>query len=488
LPDDASRRALAARCGPAGVKIMSDERRAEPIGAPRPQYKITNRGQVVLFTLLTLILSALTVWGARVWVRDSETLTFAAGAPNGEEAQFAQHLATVLKTTGSRFRLKIITNSDNAKALSLFERRQADLALLRTDARIPLRARALAIVEHDLVLLISPGNRKIKALEDLKKKKIAVLAEGDNNLAFVRNTLESLDLHDAASHAALAPPGSTPQKLFSSGYGAVIAIFHAATAVKDKRFEQYNKQGNFTLNAIDETKALARKLPGISEETIETGMLSAAPEIPDDDLDTIGLQWLLVAQSQMSSTTAGELARIIYENKSALALDGGFGAKIEPASTDKDAFVMAHRGAAEYINDDTKSFMDRYSDMMYLGAAALSVIGSFFAAVYAKVTRVSPEKASELATAVLSIGEKVEYTHCLDDIEALQGELEKILRGVVIGLRDGTISSEGLETFKLGYEFVRDDIAMRRDYLMRHAADAVAREENVAVVKTARSA
>jgi hypothetical protein len=132
--------------------------------------------------------------------------------------------------------------------------------------------------------------------------------------------------------------------------------------------------------------------------------------------------------------------------------------------------------------------MDRYSDMMYLGAAALSVIGSFFAAVYAKVTRVSPEKASELATAVLSIGEKVEYTHCLDDIEALQGELEKILRGVVIGLRDGTISSEGLETFKLGYEFVRDDIAMRRDYLMRHAADAVAREENVAVVKTARSA
>ena len=42
---------------------------------------------------------------------------------------------------------------------------------------------------------------------------------------------------------------------------------------------------------------------------------------------------------------------------------------------------------------------------------------------------------------------------------------------MVIGLRDGTISGDGLETFKLGYEFVRDDIGMRRDHLKRHAGE-----------------
>ena len=88
----------------------------------------------------------------------------------------------------------------------------------------------------------------------------------------------------------------------------------------------------------------------------------------------------------MSATTAGELARIVYENKSALGLDSGFATQIEPASVEKDAYVMAHQGAADYINDDTKSFMDKYSDMMYLGAAALSVIGSIFAAIYTKIT------------------------------------------------------------------------------------------------------
>jgi TRAP-type uncharacterized transport system substrate-binding protein len=450
---------------------MSAEVPTQPQEPQQPHRAITNRGQVVLFALLTLILTAFTVWAGRTWLKSSETLTFAVGAADSEQAHFAERLAAVLKNTSSPFRLKIVANPDNAKAASLFDRRLADLTLLRTDAKIPPRARALAIVEHDPVLLISPGDKKIKSLDDLKKKKIAVLAEGDNNLAFVRNLLETLDLHDAAQRVQLAPPGSTLQKLFSSGYGAVVAIFHLSNAIKNKSYAQYGKQGSFTLNAIDGANGLARKIPGISDETVEAGMLSSAPEIPDDDLDTVGLEWLLVAQSHMSNSTAGSLARIIYENKSELALDGGFGSKIEPAVTDKDAFVMAHPGARDYINDDTKSFMDRYSDAMYLGAAALSVIGSFFAAIYAQFTRVSPEKAGALATAILTIGEKVEHAHCVDDIELLQTELEAILRGAVIGLRDGTISGDGLETFKLGYEFVRGEIAMRRDYLLRHAGD-----------------
>ena len=261
-------------------------------------------------------------WGGRIWLRNSETLVFAVGDANSLEARFAARLAAVLKNTNSRLRLKIVTNADNAKALAQFDHRQADLAVLRTDAKVPPRARALAILEHDVVLLISPGSKKIKSLAELKKKKIAVLADGESTAAFVRNALEIADGPDAASRVQMAPPNSTLDKLFASGgYGAVIAIAHASTIVKDKSYEQYAKRGGFTVNAIDGSKALARRNPGISEETLTTGMLSPSPAIPDDDLDTIGLQWLLVAQSRMSTTTAGDLARTIYENKAELALD-----------------------------------------------------------------------------------------------------------------------------------------------------------------------
>jgi TRAP-type uncharacterized transport system substrate-binding protein len=464
---------------------MSAEVPTAPAEQPRSQVVRSNRRQILLFGALTLILTAATVWGGRIWLRNSETLTFAVGDANSDEARFATRLAAVLKNSGSRLRLKTVPSADNAKALALFDRRQADLVVLRTDAKVPPRARALAILEHDVLLLISPGSKKIKSLAELKKKKIAVLADSDSSAAFVRNILEISDSSDAASRVQMAPPNSTLDKLFASGgYGAVIAIAHASTIVKDKRYEQYAKRGGFTINAIDESKALARRNPGISEETLATGMLSSAPPIPDDDLDTIGLQWLLVAQSRMSTTTAGDLARAIYEDKTELALADGFASRIEPADTDKDAFVIAHQGAAEYINDDTKSFMDRYSDLLYLGAGVLSVIGSIFAGVYTKVTRIAPEKASELATVILDIGERMQHANSLDALQALQDELEEILRGAVIGLRDGTISTDGLDTFKLGYEFVRDELGMRRESLKRHAGH----DDNVVIVKTAQSA
>jgi TRAP-type uncharacterized transport system substrate-binding protein len=457
----------------------SDTRRS------RPPLLNSNRKQVVLFAALTLLLTIATVWGGRIWLRNSETLTFAVGETNGLEARFAAKLAAMLKATSSRLEIKIIRNVDNTKALAQFERKLADLAVLRTDAKIPPRARSIAILEHDVFMLISPGDKKIKSLAELKKKKIALLTSFSNNLAFVRKVLDIPEGSDASSRLQLAPANSTLDRLFTSGgYGAVIAVDHASTIVKDKSFEQSARRAPFTVNAIDESTALTRRYPGISEETLATGLLSSTPQIPDDDLDTVGLHWLLVGQAAIPANTAGELARTIYENKAELSLDDGFASKIEPADVDKSAFVAAHQGVAEYINDTSKSFLERYSDLLYLAVAALSVIGSIFVAIYTKVTRVAPEKASELATAILDIGERIAHAQTMEALDSLQDELESVLRGAVIGLRDGTISSDGLDTFKLGYEFVRDEIGMRRESLKRQGGH----DDNVVVVKTAQSA
>ena len=57
--------------------------------SPRPSLLGSNRGQMLLFALLTLILTVATVWGGRIWLRNSETLSFAVGDANGPEARFA---------------------------------------------------------------------------------------------------------------------------------------------------------------------------------------------------------------------------------------------------------------------------------------------------------------------------------------------------------------------------------------------------------------
>jgi TRAP-type uncharacterized transport system substrate-binding protein len=323
---------------------MRAEAPAQPAEIPPPRSRVVknNHTQIILFSILTVILTAATVWGGRVWLCNSETLIFAVADVNGPEARFAARLAAVLKNNSSRLRLKIAPNADNAKALAQFDRKEANLAVLRTDAKIPPRARALAILEHDVVLVLSPGGKKIKSVADLKKKKIAVVADSESSVTFVRGALELSDSPEAATRVQMAPPNTSFDKLFASGFGAVVAIEHASKIVKDKRYEQYAKRGGFTLNAVDAAKALASKYPAISEETVATGTLSSSPAVPDDDVATIGLQWLLVAQSRLPTTTAGDLARIIYENKAELVLADGFASKIEPADTDKDAFIVAH--------------------------------------------------------------------------------------------------------------------------------------------------
>ncbi|MBV8926494.1 MAG: hypothetical protein JOZ74_14085, partial [Bradyrhizobium sp.] len=206
-------------------KAMSAQAPAPLVEPPpsRSQVVKSNRLQVLLYAVLTLLLTGATVWGGRVLLTDSETLTFAVGTSNSEEAQFAAKLAAVLRNIHSRLRLKILPSADNAKAVGLFDRRQADLAILRTDSKIPPRARAVAILDHDLVMLLSPGTKKIKSLDDLKKlKKVAILAEADSSAAFIRTIFDLSDSPETASKVQMAPPGATLEKLFASGFGAVI--------------------------------------------------------------------------------------------------------------------------------------------------------------------------------------------------------------------------------------------------------------------------
>src|SRR3954451_7734424 len=80
----------------------------------------SNRRQMLLFAALTLILTIATVWGGRIWLRNSETLVFAVGDANSIEARFAAKLATVLKNNSSKLQLKIVANPDSAKALAQF--------------------------------------------------------------------------------------------------------------------------------------------------------------------------------------------------------------------------------------------------------------------------------------------------------------------------------------------------------------------------------
>ncbi|SEB81527.1 TRAP transporter solute receptor, TAXI family [Rhizobiales bacterium GAS188] len=430
-----------------------------------------NRAQIVLFTLLTLILTAVSVWAARAWLGYPTTVTFVVGPEGGVEAKFAARLAAVVADNSRNLRVSVVSTQDAAQALTRLGRGQFDLAMLRTDAKVPNHARAVAILEHEVLLMLGPKGSKVKALADLRGKKVAVIGADSRSEGFFRHLLELYDISTNGMVIETLPPGTILDKLLApGGYNAVIAIEPLSKISADKRYEELAKRLNrFTLEPIDEAKAIERKSPGTFAESIDAGLLSAAPRIPDDDLDTIGLQWILVARDKLSEATVTDLARLIFENKADLAIDNQFATKIEPADTDKDAFIVAHQGAAQYINDDTKTFLDRYSDILYLTMGCGSIIASIFVGLYSAVTRIRPTRAIELSTAVIEVGERIDDAASIEALEAIQDELEGILKRVLVGLKDGSVSDDGLDAFRLAYELVRDSLDMRVQSLTRRA-------------------
>ena len=347
---------------------MSVEAPIPPVGKPANE-RGSSRAiafRFFLFVLLTLVLTVATVWGARIWLKNSETLVFAVGDPNGPEARFAGKLAAMLKNNFSRLKVKIVTNADNAKALAQFDRQEANLTVLRTDAKVPARARAVAILDHDLVLVLSPGGKKIKSAAELKKKKVAVIADNESSAAFIRNVLELADSPATAPLVQVVPPGSAVDKLFASGFAAVIAIAPASKIMKDKSYEQFAERGGLTAE---------RDRGGQAADPQVSGAVGGDASRPARCPPRRRSRRMMSIRSGCNgcwsrspgcrpSPSANSRASI-YENKAELALENGFASRIEPAATDKDAFIIAHPGAAEYINDDIKSFVERYSDLMY---------------------------------------------------------------------------------------------------------------------------
>ena len=212
------------------------------------------------------------------------------------------------------------------------------------------------------------------------------------------------------------------------------------------------------------------RIPAISEETVATGMLSASPAVPEEDVDTIGLEWLLVAQSRLSTTTVSDLARIIYENKAELALDRRLRLQ-DRAGGDRQGRL--HRGASGRRRIHQRRHQVLHRALQRPDVCRRWPRSASSARSLPPSTPRSPgsrRRRPASSRPPFSISASGWNTpRSLDALDELQDELEAILRGVVIGLRDGTISSDGLDTFKLGYEFVRDEIGMRREHLKRHA-------------------
>ena len=221
-------------------------------------------------------------------------------------------------------------------------------------------------------------------------------------------------------------------------------------------------RGEPTFLPIDVSEAIAARHPLYESEEIPGSTITTSPARPDDTLETVSVNHLIVAPKSLSETAVGTLTRQIFAAKPALAREMPGASKIEKPDTDKDAALPAHPGAAAYIDGTERTFMDKYSDYIWGVVLLFSVLGSATAAVRHFIKRDERRLNilhRERLVAAIAQARKIET---IEELDALQCEADDILRETLDCYDDGAIDESDIAAYSLVLDQFHHAVADRR--------------------------
>ncbi|EPY00622.1 TRAP-type transport system [Magnetospirillum fulvum MGU-K5] len=426
-----------------------------------------NRTKILLLTVATVLLTALVVGIVGYWYAQPTAITIAVGPEDSPEHRFARRLSEALAQNHASVALSIEVCDTQAQALLRFARHDAELAILRTDERrIPASTRALAVLEHEAILVIGVRKTRIDTLADLEGHKVTVLGRDARNEAFLRRLLEQYKV-DFKRIDLRTVPSDTKLETLLSGTNDLVVLFEPLSRLESaSEFGSLaNSVRGVSVHAIGDAKALERKVPGLYAETIEPGLLSGSPRIPEEEIETVALHKILVARAKLPDWQVVELMRALFESGRQLGIEKTFGTRIEPPDTEKGALIASHEGASQYVEREVETVFERYSDLIYLSMSTMSVIGSAAIALYSTVFRRRPVQVEDRLGALVALCQRARTATAIAQCEAIEGELDALIHDVLQGIADGTISPRGIDAFRLGCETCRSILVATRTQL-----------------------
>jgi TRAP transporter TAXI family solute receptor len=445
----------------------------EPSRAPLLREK---RRRFSLFILLAGVFVFVAAAGALYFALRPETLRIAVGPSGSDDQKLVQALAQTFARERSAIRLVAIPTDGAAQSLALLAASKTDLAVARGDLNMPADAQSVAILRKNVVVLWVPsglpakGSKKspapkIKSIEDLPGHRIAVVGTTQANVTLLRVILSESGIDPdkvtvvqfAITQISEMAHDPTIDAFMAVGpLDSKITIDAIAATARDR--------GEPKFLPIDVSEAIAQKHPLYESEEIPGSTFSSAPARPDDKIETVGVNHLIVARQSLSETAVGSFTRQLFAVRQSLARELPGAANIETPDTDKDAALPAHRGAAAYIDGTERTFLEKYSDYMWGAILLLSGLGSAGAWFRSYLKRDEKVESILLRDRVLALAAEARHGNSADQLHGMQREVDDILREILNSYDDGAIEEGDLSAFNLAFERFHHAV------LERHAA------------------
>jgi hypothetical protein len=213
---------------------------------------------------------------------------------------------------------------------------------------------------------------------------------------------------------------------------------------------------------IEVSETIAKKHPIYESEEIPGSIFSSSPARPDDKVETVGVNHLIVAPKSLSETSVAALARQIFTARQQLARDLPIASQIEKPDTDKDAAVPAHQGAAAYIDGNERTFLDRYSDYLWGAIFVLSGVGSVWAWLQHYWKRDEREQYDGHRDNLLDLIEKARKAETPEELAEMQHAADRLFREALHCFETGVIEDSDLTVIGLALEQFHHAVADRR--------------------------
>jgi TRAP transporter TAXI family solute receptor len=411
------------------------------------------------------------------------TLKIAVGPPNSDDQKLIQALAQTFTRDQSSVRLAPIQTDGAAESIALLTAHKADLAVARGDLDMPADAESVAILRKNVVVLWAPsglpakGSKKtpapkIKGIDDLAGHRVGVIGRTQANVILLRVILKE--------------SGVDPDKVAVTQFGTsqiaemakdpTIDAFMAVGPLDSKITSEAiaataRAKGEPKFLPIDVSEAIAQKHPLYESEEIAGSTFNSSPARPEDKIETVSVNHLIVARKSLSETAVGGFVRQLFTVRQVLAREVPGAAKIEKPDTDKDAALPAHQGAAAYIDGTERTFLERYSDVFWFVILLLSGLGSAGAWLRHYLKRDEREQTSHQREQLLAMISRARDAETLEELAAMQHDVDTTLRETLQSYDDGAIEEGDLSAFGLVLEQFHRAVIDRRMAIAAAAPD-----------------
>ena len=426
------------------------------------------------FILFAGIFVFVAIAGAVYFALRPETLRIAVGPPGSDDQKLIQLLAQTFARQQNSIRLAPISTEGAVESVALLAASKTDMAVARGDLDMPADAQSVAILRKNVVVLWAPpglpakGSKKsptpkIKSLDDLQGHRIAVIGRTDANVTLLRIIL---------SESGIAPDKVTVVQFGINQIGEMardttVDAFMAVGPLDSKITTEAivataRERGEPKFLPIDVSEAIAQKHPLYESEEIPGSTFSSAPARPDDKIETVSVNHLIVARRSLSETAVGAFTRQLFAVRQSLIRQLPAAANIATPDTDKAAALPAHRGAAAYIDGTERTFLEKYSDYMWAGILLLSGLGSAGAWFRSYLKRDEKVESITLRDRTLALIARARQGNSVDELQDMQHEVDGILREILVCYDDAAIDEGDLAAFNLVFEQFHHAVADRR--------------------------